>query len=201
MQWITRSFCLCGWLMLATTGPVQAITIDLIPNYQELEVGTPLTVEIAISELTGGAAPSLGVFDLDLVYDATMLSFAGADGVNFGNQLDLFDLGSVRAIEDSTPGVVNLFELSLDLADDLDNLQLADFSLATLTFDTLIEGMSTLALSINALGDSIGAPLTAQVNGVEINITASTQVPEPAPVLLLITSLAGLYWLRRKNPD
>ncbi|MEJ2454174.1 MAG: PEP-CTERM sorting domain-containing protein [Candidatus Thiodiazotropha sp.] len=201
MQWITRSFCLCGWLMLATTGPVQAITIDLIPNYQELEVGTPLTVEIAISELTGGAAPSLGVFDLDLVYDATMLSFAGPDGVNFGNQLDLFDLGSVRAIEDSTPGVVNLFELSLDLADDLDNLQLADFSLATLTFDTLIEGMSTLALSINALGDSIGAPLTAQVNGVEINITASTQVPEPAPVLLLITSLAGLYWLRRKNPD
>jgi hypothetical protein len=197
MKRIIRLICLSGWLMLSFIAPAQAITIDLIPNDTEVTVGTPLTVGIAISDLAGGTAPSLGSFDINLMYDTTLLSFAGPGNVSFGDQLDLFGLGSIQAVDDSTAGIVNLFELSLDLADDLDNLQLPDFTLATLTFGTLTEGISTLALSVNTLADSNGGSLTAEVIGTDINITSSTEVPEPYQLLLLFSGIASLYWLRR----
>jgi hypothetical protein len=197
MKRIIRSICLSGWLMLSFIAPAQAITINLIPNDTEVTVGTPLTVGIAISDLAGGTAPSLGSFDINLMYDATLLSFAGPGDVSFGDQLDLFDLGSIQAVDDSTAGIVNLFELSLDLADDLDNLQLPDFTLATLTFGTLTEGISTLALSVNALADSNGGSMAAEVIGTDINITSSTEVPEPYQLFLLFSGIASLYWLMR----
>lgn len=201
MQWVIRSICLSGWLLLALNGPAQAITIDLIPNETDVTVGTPLSVEIAISELAGGTAPSLGSFDINLMYDATRLSFAGPGSASFGNQLDLYGLGSIQTVDDSAPGIVNLFELSLDFADDLDNLQLADFTLATLTFDTLIEGISTLALSVNTLADSSGESMTAEVIGTDINITSSTEIPEPVQLLLFFSGIVSLYWLRRTTLD
>jgi len=112
---------------------------------------------LVISGLTAGAAPSVSVFDLDVSFNPTILSFgsvAFGDPV-LGDQLDLLGLGSFTS---TIVGVdtVNLLELSFDPAAVLNALQPGDFTLATLTFNTLANGISSLGVVVNALGDSNG---------------------------------------------
>ena len=64
-------------------------------------------------------APSLGTFDLDLSFNNSILSL---DSVAFGDQLDILGLGSLQIATPGT-GIVNLYELSFDSVDDLNNLQ------------------------------------------------------------------------------
>jgi hypothetical protein len=198
---IILSVCLSYLLMLTYTAPAQAITIDLLPEQQEVDVNTSASVEIMISGLFDGAAPSLGVFDLNIMYDTSMLSFSGLSGVTFGDQLDLSGFGSAQAIDNNSPGLINLFELSFDLPDSLNNLQQPSFTLATLTFETIAAGISKLGLEVNTLGDANGDPLTADTNGAEIKVVQSTLIPEPASLLLLLTGMAGMYWLRDRRAD
>ena len=199
MPRVFLSICLASWLMLAYSGSAQAITIALLPDSQEVDVNAPVHVDLTISGLTDGAAPSLSGFDLNVMYDPTILSFAGVSGVNFGDQLDLFGMGSVRSVDDSTAGTINLFELSLDLPEDLNSLQTSSFSLVSLTFDSLLERMSTLSVAVNELVDANGDPLAADVTAANINVIAATAVPEPATPLLLLSGIAILFWPRLHN--
>ena len=82
--------------------------------------GNPLNITIVASGLVDNAVPSLGTFDLNVGFDASILAF---DSVVFGNQLDLAGSGSRTLV---TPSVetVNISEVSLDSPDDLDNQQL-----------------------------------------------------------------------------
>ncbi len=187
---------LAWWLLLAYASPAHSIAIDVIPDFQEVDVGTSVSVDITISGLDDTTAPSLSSFDLDIDYDPTRLFFTGVGGVSFGDQLDLFGLGSIRVIDDSAADIVNLFELSLDSPDDLNNLQLSSFSLATLTFDTIGAGTSAMTVAINALVDANGDPLTADLQGASINAVAVSAVPEPTTALLMVAGLTAL--LRRK---
>ena len=177
-------------LMLATVlgfqaGPALATaiipTLEILPASQDVPVGDSVEVAITISYLGDFVAPSLGVFDLDLAFDSAVLAFSAVtfgDPV-LGDQLDLFGFGSITAFDDTVPGVVNVFELSLDLPSDLDTLQPGSFTLATLSFDTLALGVSALDISIIALGDSLGDSLDANVVGGAVNV-----VPEPSAALL-----------------
>src|SRR5262245_26187618 len=119
-----------------------AISLGFVPSSQNVVVGKPLDVSIVISGLVDNAAPSVGTFDITVLFDdfdpmtPPILSLDSSNVV-FGNQLDLFGLGSIRSV---TPGEgsVRLFELSLDSPSDLDNLQIGSFTLATLTFNSLV---------------------------------------------------------------
>ena len=175
-----------------------AISIEFVPSSQSVAAGSPVDVAIRITGLGNLSAPSLGTFDLDVGFDPAILSFSSVSYGDpaLGDQLDLLGLGSLTA---TTPGVgsVNLFELSLDLASDLDTLQAGDFTLATLTFDTASAGASALTITVNALGDALGDPLTASLGSGSIN------VPEPALLLLLGAGLAGALGSGRRGcaPD
>lgn len=184
-----------GWVALvATLGMPQlalALTIGFAPASQTVPVGDPASVELRISGLGDASAPSLGVFDLSVSFDPTVLSFAGVsfgDPV-LGDQLDPFGLGSITIFDAASAGSVRLFELSLDLPADLDALQAGAFTLATLTFDTLQVGTSPLGLSVAALGDAFGKSLSADLAS---GVVAA--VPEPQAGLLF---LAGLLAVRR----
>jgi hypothetical protein len=184
-----------GWIALVAALGVPrialALTLGFEPASQVVSVGDPAAVELRISGLGSSVAPSLGVFDLFVSFDPAILSFGGVSfgDPTLGDQLDLFDLGSLTVVDAGLSGAVRLFELSLDSAADLDALQADAFTLATLSFDTLQVGTSALLLSIAALGDAHGAPLSAAL---ETGLV--TVVPEPQATLLF---LVGLLVVRR----
>ncbi|GMV32093.1 MAG: hypothetical protein AMXMBFR59_42180 [Rhodanobacteraceae bacterium] len=185
---------------IASSTSAAALSVCSVPS--SVTVGDTATVDVCISEIVDGAAPSLGVFDVEFGFDPALLAFIGAtygDPV-LGNQLDLFNLGSIQI---TTPGAatIGLFELSLDLADDLDNLQAASFVLARLTFDTLAAGSSALTLAVNALGDSLGNALEGvSIVGANLLVSAppSNEVSEPATLLLVPVALWLVSATRRR---
>jgi hypothetical protein len=181
----------------------QALLIGFDPASQVVQVGESVDVALFISGLGDGVVPSLGVFDLHVSFDPTILAFDGAtfgDPV-LGDQLNLF-LGSLTILDDSVPGVVNLFELSFDFPSNLVDFQAPSFTLATLTFDTLAVGTSSLDILdpdplggvVSWLGDKWGDPLTFDRQSGSI-----AAVPEPATLLLIGTGLIGLGYFRGKS--
>ena len=187
-------------LALAAT-PAGAITIGIDPVAQQVALGSPITVSLVIADLGDGVAPSLSAFDVDLTFDDGVLSFVGAtfgDPV-LGDQLDLTGFGPATGLT-AVPGLVSLFEVSLDPSSALDDLQAGAFVLATLTFDAQSPGISALGLSILSLGDADGGPLTADVLAGSITVQSTDAVvAEPASLLLLLSGLAGFASAQRRR--
>ena len=161
-------------LMLFCTAESQASIatpdIGFDPATQNVVLGNPANVNLYFSQVVD--VVSLGAFDLDISFNPTILSF---NSITFGDpvlgdQLDIFGLGSVTGSDASTPGILNLFEFSLDDPLDLENLQAGNFVLATLTFDTLAFGTSPLSLSANAVGDAQGDPFPVDLVNGNINV-------------------------------
>ncbi|MDD5115261.1 MAG: cohesin domain-containing protein [Methylobacter sp.] len=163
------------------------------------QTGNSVNVDIGISGLASGAAPSLSGYDVNLSFDPSYLSFTGVvfGDAALGNQLDLASLGSTTISELAGIGLVNLFELSGDTAEDLNTLQADSFNLATVTFDVLNAGTSLLQLDLNALADADGNALSA------ITLSAPvTTVPLPSAFLMMIPGLAGLMCAgKRRQKD
>lgn len=184
--------------LLLVSGTSQAITVSFDPTAQTVATGSSFSVKLGISGLGNGAAPSLGTFDLDIGYNSSLLSFTSVsfgDPV-LGDQLDLFSLGSFTSSSNTTPGTVNVFELSFDSVADLNTLQAANFTLATFTFSALSGGISPLSISINALGDANGDPLVATTASGSVTVTA---VPLPAAAWLFGSGLLGLIGMARRK--
>ena len=114
-------------------GETQAIMLGFSPSNPVAHVGDSVDVDLVISGLGDFAPPSLSVFDLDVLFDPTILGLtnvAFGDPV-FGDQLDLFGFGHFSDVDAVAPGAANLFEISFDLPSDLDLLQPGSFTLAT----------------------------------------------------------------------
>ena len=174
-------------VLLSSTSYAQAITVSFIPDSLYVSTGSVANVDIVISGLGSGSSPSLGVFDLNVIFDPNILNF---NSITFGNQLDLFGLGSIQGYDGSVMGIVNIFELSLDFPADLDALQDDSFTLATLSFDILAEGTSILDIANLFLGDSYGDSLTATV--MKGSVTGVAAVYEPGSIFILMAGLFGL---------
>lgn len=182
--------------LLLVVLPTHAITISLNPVTPSTIVGASVDVALVISGLGSGVAPSLGTFDIDVAFNQANLSFSS---VVFGSFLGDPSLGeSINSFNGSTPGIVNLYELSLLEGNSttcffcippyLDNLQPASFTLATLTFNALSAGISPLDIALNAIGDANGEPLIVESVNASVTVGPNNtldSVPEPAIWMLL----------------
>ncbi|MGY6276439.1 hypothetical protein [Methylomonas sp. MgM2] len=149
---------------------------------------------LEVSGLDGGVASSLSTYDLDVHFDSTHLTFAGVvfGDATLGDQLDLFGFASNPIASHLTePGVVNVFELSLDTPENLDNLQADRFVLATLSFDIINIGTTRLYIDVNAFADANGNPIVPIVSSATIS-----NVPLPASAGLMVAGLGVM--LKRK---
>ncbi|MCB1770824.1 MAG: PEP-CTERM sorting domain-containing protein [Candidatus Competibacteraceae bacterium] len=200
MKTIITTVLLAGALAFSATA--HAITIGITPSTTTLAVGDTFSADVIVSDLGNFVPPSLGVFDLNIAFTQTTFGFTG---VNFGSFLGDLGLGeATSSVDDSTtPGVINLFELSFLEADGatcllcippyLDDIQPASFVLATLAFDVIGAGVSALTLSVNSLGDGFGDPLDFVVeDGSPIIVRSNNPIPEPATVPLLAFGIALL---------
>ena len=180
--------------LLAASPCLGVPTISLLPQTQTVMLGTPFTVDLLILGLGNGVA--LGAFDLNLDLVSTDIVFVGA---TFGAQLDLFSFGDLQSVT-VTAGRVQLLEVSFESSADLLALQPANFRLASITFDTLASTASSpLTLSLNALGDAAGAPLSATVLSGAVTISP---VPESSALAMMLAGsalLASLLSRRRQQ--
>jgi len=186
-----RSLLAASLLVLAiAAGGADAASLQVQPASNSTVVGDTLAVQFTVADLLDGSAPSLGAYDLNVNFDAGVLSYSS---ISWGTQLDLFGLGSIRGLDTSTvaSGHLNAFEVSLDDTSDLDNLQAGNFTLFTLNFNAVGTGSSFLTLAINDLSDSAGnsfAPGTDVANA----SVAVNAVPVPAALPLFASALLAL---------
>jgi hypothetical protein len=165
--------------------PAGAISIALLPALADVAVGDGLDIDVVVSGLGAGAPPSLGSYDLDVSFDASRLTF---DSLSFGTLLG----GPVDSLQSAVAGagLVDFAELSLLLPAELDALQPASFSIATLHFTVSAEGTSTVAVSQALAGDGEGRPLPIDaLASAAITGSAASAVPEPGAAALFALGL------------
>ncbi len=184
-------------LMTALTGPAGAVTLSLSPSDLTIPVSTNFSINLILSDLDVQGRDEVGGFDVDVLYDPSQIQFLTW---NLGAQLG--DVGLSEAWDlswgDMGGGVIDVAELSFLAATDLQTLQTSSsFVLATLDFYCLAYGDSTIEIDSNdvwlGVTNRAGTPLPVTVSG---GVTVS-QVPAPAPLLLIAAATAALGLTRR----
>ncbi|OQW72519.1 MAG: hypothetical protein BVN35_13965 [Proteobacteria bacterium ST_bin11] len=178
---------LAGIALCAANGVADAaIDLHLAPLSQTADA-----IQIGLS-ISGLGDNALGTYDFNIQFDSTHLAFAGVafgDPV-LGNQLDVFNLGGNSVAADLlAPGVLNLFESSLDDAADLQTLQADNFTLAIIRFNVLSSVSSELDLLINSLADAGGDGLSA--NTAQLIVSTAAAVPLPG----MFWPMVGGFWV------
>lgn len=184
---------------LLTVFQSKATAIDMSLSSPSTNLGNTVDVELDISNLGNSAAPSIGTYDVDVTFDPSVISF---DSVTFGSQLSL---NSIPLFQDGIitgSGILNLAEISDDTPTDLNNLQAPDFTLATITFNTVSAGSSGVNVSVTDLGDAAGDSLTV-TNFNPGTVTVNSAVPVPFGVstnmgIVILSGICGVNYLRKR---
>jgi hypothetical protein len=186
--------------MILALGVCAAATASADPvisvGSSTVSAGGVTTVNLDITGLQPGVG--LGAFDIDVGFNPTILSFASAMFGNLPTQGDLLDtqgFGSITAVTPSGNSV-NLVELSFDDPSALVAAQPSGFTLATLTFNALSAGVSSLMLSVNSLSDAFANSVSASAGGGSISVSGGgggVSAPEidPASAMSSLTLLLG----------
>lgn len=195
MRWRTGVQMLLGVTIATWALPAGALSISVVPSASSIAVGNTVTVQLHVGGLGAGTAPSLGVVDLDITVDPAILSFASGQfgDPTLGDQLDLSGFGASSSATANASGV-NLFELSLDSAATLDAAQAPSFIVASVSFMALGAGTSTIGLTVNSVGDSVGNPLSASISTASV-----TALPEPGEAGLMAVGMLLIELKRRRR--
>lgn len=188
MKKLFASLCALG---LSLSLNANAISIDLIANQTAINVGDNIEVQVRISGLNDASAPSLGDYDVNFNYDASLFNFNNIvwGDSTLGNQLDLSGFGS---LQDSNSGSdwLRVLEVSFDGAYDLELLQAGEFTLFSVLLNAIAVGSGNFSLTKNAFGDAYGNDLlVGTINTTTVNVER-VSVPEPSSLLLLVGLLA-----------
>lgn len=178
----------------ALATPVLSVT----PASQTVASASTTRIDLSISGLGNFLSSSLSTFDIFLSYDPAILSLNNTSigDPALGDQLDVFGFGTINGVDTTTPGSVELYDISFDFPSDLNDFQPGAFTLASLSFNALSAGTSALDITLAILGDEYGDALSADIVNGSITVQSATSVPEPPTSLLLAAGL-GLMLLAR----
>ncbi len=185
-----------GMVMSAVPHMAEALTIGFSPATATVEIGSVVLVDVVVSDLGGEI---VSAYDLDVTYDASILSVTD---VTFG--LSLGDEAWWEVFNDSNtsvPGLIDFAQLSLLSDADLAALQPASFTLATLEFQAVAAGTSSLDFTFDTFNDIKG--LNAEMLEVDAgsgSVTVSNPIPEPHAALVfgLGAMVIGMSSTRRR---
>jgi len=184
-------------VLFSVSANATLISIEL--DKATYEVGETITAEVvAKGSAAFGFGNLIGSFELDILSDDALVSHTGT---TFGDKLNMGDplfwiFGYQN--ESSTPGKLELNELSDLFEFDLVPLQsgLSEFTLATITFTADKAGSGAFSFINSVVGDALGTPLLAQFQDARFTIENKSVVPEPSTLALF--SALGFLLLRRK---
>jgi hypothetical protein len=169
-----------------------ATSIDITTDHNQINVGDSVTLQVRINGLNDFTAPSLGDYDVNLSYNPNIFNVAAitwGDAIT-GDQLDLSGFGSLKDQSNVNAGTLNFFELSFDNPSDLNSLQAGSFTLFSVLLSSIAQGTGDFALDINAIGDAFGNSIDIDsVSAARVSVNTA-QLPEPSPLLLVISGLA-----------
>lgn len=176
--------------VLFVAGLAQAAIVSLVPSANSVASGSQLTVNVVVDGL--GSGQVVGGFDLDIVFNASILS---ATSVVFGTALGLDGVDQFSSAILS-PGRIDFAAISLLSGVDLLALQVGAFSIAQLTFDALAPGFTAIGFDLLTapgllFSDGFGNSLSVAV-GSEGSVTvtaAGGTVPVPGSLSLVLLSL------------
>ncbi|GAB4264275.1 MAG: hypothetical protein Kow0092_15810 [Deferrisomatales bacterium] len=183
MKRMTAIWIGAAWVAVCVAGgPARGATLSLRGPEQPVPLGAEFGVDLVVSGLGEGAAPSLGAFEAQVAFPETSLQFVGyalgeALGLVPEDALD----GSAGPIGG---GVLDLAESSLLPEAALTALQPGSFALATLTFRGLEAGDAQVAVR------PVGALLVDAGGG--LGEVAADLGP---PATIAVTPLPGAGWL------
>lgn len=175
-----------------------AATLSFAPSAITAVSGSTFAVELVISGLGDGDAPSLGDFDIHIGFDPFALDWVAS---SLGTALGDVGLGEALDVSfgEVAPGLVNIAEVSFLTVGELNGLQSDSFVIATLDFMVLAPpGTSTPIdiLGVLSLGDAAGDSIV--VDGVSGSIVSVTAIPLPAAAWLFASAL-GIVSLARSR--
>lgn len=131
-----------------------AASLRIVPTAQSAQVGQSVGVDVVIDDLGGD---TIGAFDLDVNFDPTIVS---PTNIIFGTFLGDMNLLEALTSFGFLPGIVDVAEVSLLSPLELEALQPASFTLATVLFTTVGVGTSPLRFPQVILDDAFAQPLS-----------------------------------------
>jgi len=178
--------------------PCVGAAIGFTPSQQRATDGDVVSVDVIATGLGNGVSPSIGSFDLDLLFDATVLSF---HSYSIGAALGASPVDA--SLGDLGGGLIDLAAVSLDSPADLNATQSSTVSLASLSFEVLnlaLNASTTISIdaadSLLFLGDEDYDPLV--ITGLSsARVVNPSTVPLPQTWLLVGLGLGLLRFSAR----
>lgn len=200
-----KSFSLMTAALAAVLTPAAfAGTVEVSPSSQTVNFGDQAIVDIFAVGLGNGAAPALAGFDLTLFFDSSILSpVSVAFSSRLGDPNNFAESINFNQYVLSGPDVIGIQLQNLSLLDGttLFALQTAGpggFSLATITFDTIAAGTSSLSFFVGSSSDESFNDLALTGGTGSIDVTkGGGAVPEPSTYVMSGAGLLAAAIARR----
>jgi hypothetical protein len=187
--------------------PAQAIAIYFDPFSSTTALGATVGVDVVVSGLSGSGAGGshevVSAFDLDVLFDRSILSF---NYLVFSDALGVVDSDALTSFG-ATSGRIDFASLSLFGNADLLAFQGDQIVLASLYFDAIGLGTSFLTFDPNVSGgadlvglDPFSTLVLDSVGVADINVQSAHSVPEPGTLALMGLALVGVGLFRRRAP-
>lgn len=163
--------------------PANSTVLSLESSSANVSIGQTFNVDLNISGLGDNTAPSLAAFFVEINYDGKLLNLESVTYANLLGSPDESDRFTTALDSNS----ISLDEISFLQTSELDALQPADFTLATLLFKATGIGSSDLSLVDIDLSDADGFSFIPTIEQ-----TSITVIPVPGALVLFLTAFCSL---------